>query len=255
MSALSTHDLDVTIAGKQVCRRLNLSIEHGQCWGLLGRNGVGKTTLLHTLAGLRAADGGSIRLDGRDMASLHRREVARHLGVLFQQESDPFPATVLETALTGRHPYLRPWQWETAEDIAAARDALHVMELDDLEQRYSASLSGGERQRLKVATLLTQNPALLLLDEPSNHLDPHHQLSVLALIAERCREQDRAALMTLHDVNLAARFCDHLLLLFGNGEARAGSAEELLDNSLLSRLYGHPVRCLDDGRTRCFLPA
>jgi len=255
MSALSTQDLDVTIAGKQVCRRLDLSIDHGQCWGLLGRNGVGKTTLLHTLAGLRAADGGSIRLDGRDLTSLHRREVARHLGVLFQQESDPFPATVLETALTGRHPYLRPWQWETAEDVAAARDALHVMELDDLEQRYSASLSGGERQRLKVATLLTQNPGLLLLDEPSNHLDPHHQLSVLALIAERCREQGSAALMTLHDVNLAARFCSHVLLLPGDGEALAGTAQELLTAMQLERLYGHPVRVLDDAGTPVFVPA
>ncbi len=255
MSLLSSHALDVSIAGKQVCRGLDLSIDGGQCWAMLGRNGVGKTTLLHTLAGLRPAAGGSIELDGQGLTTLPRRAAARRLGVLFQQESDPFPATVLETALTGRHPYLRPWQWETANDLAKARGALRQMELEGLEGRLSGNLSGGERQRLKVATLLTQDPALMLLDEPSNHLDPHHQLSVLSLIATRCREQNHAALMTLHDVNLAARFCTHVLLLLGDGEAMAGEAQALLTPAQLERLYGHPVRMLDDAGTPVFVPA
>ena len=252
---LETRNLDVTIAGKQVCRGLGLIIEAGQCWGLLGGNGVGKTTLLHTLAGLRTPTHGTVLLEGKPLSGLSRREVACRVGVLFQAAEDAFPATVLETALIGRHPHLERWRWETPQDLTLARSALHRVGLDGMEGRMITTLSGGERQRLALATVLTQNPVLYLLDEPANHLDLHHQITLLELLTRPARENGTALVMVLHDVNLAARFCDHLLLLFGAGETLQGPTDQVLNETHLQRLYGHPIATVSgpDGR-RAYLP-
>jgi ABC-type cobalamin/Fe3+-siderophores transport system ATPase subunit len=123
---LAARGLDVTIAGKRICDGLDLTVAAGDCWAILGRNGAGKTTLLHTLAGLRAPAAGTIELLGRSVSVMTRRELARLRGVLPQDDSDAFPATVLETVLIGRHPHLSRWQWEGPDDIRVARDALEA---------------------------------------------------------------------------------------------------------------------------------
>lgn len=251
---LAARALDLTVGRRLLCGRLDLEIRSGECWAILGGNGVGKSTLLHTLAGLRPVQGGQVLLGGDDITGLRRREVARRLGLLPQDSIDPFPSTVLETALIGRHPYLGRWDGETAQDRERARAALAAMALEGLEARRTDTLSGGERRRLAMATLLTQNPPLMLLDEPTNHLDLHQQVTLL----ERLRsltDGGRAVLMVLHDINLAARFCDHALLLFGNGEWQAGEAGALLTPALLTRLYGHPIAALDGpGGRPAFVP-
>jgi len=254
VSLLACHDLTVTVGGKRVCAGLNLSFAPGQCWGLLGANGTGKTTLLHTLAGLRLPAGGEVRLRQRPLQTLPRRELARLLGLLPQDSQDPLPATVLETALIGRHPHLPAWRWESEDDLALARAALAAVELDRAERRQVDTLSGGERRRLAVATLLTQAPLVCLLDEPANHLDLRHQISLLELLRRRARDHGGLLLMSLHDLNLAARFCDHLLLLFGDGETMAGPAERMLKPEHLKRLYGHPIVLVDDSGRRAFIP-
>jgi iron complex transport system ATP-binding protein len=255
---LHTEQLDVAIAGKAVCRQLALHIDAGQCWGLLGVNGVGKTTLLHTLAGLREPTDGRVWLGDERLSELPRRRVAQKIGVLFQADDDAFPGTVMETVLTGRHPWLGQWQWETEQDRTLALAALRDVELSGLEQRQIATLSGGERRRLALATLFTQDPQLYLLDEPTNHLDPHHQIELLTLLEQRVKDSaaatGRAALMILHDINLATRFCDHLMLLFGDGETLCGPSNELLNTELLSRLYGHPVIAVEGPSGPVFLP-
>ncbi len=251
---LGARDLRVEIGDIRVCDGLNLDLHARQSWGLLGVNGVGKTTLLHTLAGLRPPASGQVTLAGRAIADLPRREVARRLGVLFQGEADEFPGTVLETALMGRHPFLGRWQWESETDQALAEAALREVGLDGLEQRQVGTLSGGEARRLALATLLTQDPRLLLLDEPTNHLDPHHQIRLLGLLRQRAAEGDRALLMILHDINLASRFCDHLILLFGDGESLCGPVSEVLNIENLSRLYGHPVVAVEGAGRVVYLP-
>lgn len=253
MSLLEVRGLDLEIAGKQVCRRLDLALRPGECWGLLGANGVGKTTLLHTLAGLRAGRAGEVRLLGEPLRRLPRRRVAAELGLLAQASLDPLPATVLETALIGRHPHLKAWQWESAADVERARAALAAVELGALQARQVSTLSGGERRRLAIATLLTQAPRIYLLDEPSNHLDLRHQVGLLGLLRERARPG--ALMMSLHDLNLAARFCDHLLLLFGDGDCLAAPAAEALTEDNLRRLYGHPIAIVEAAGRRAFVPA
>ncbi len=242
---LSLSRLRVDVAGITVCRDLSLVLEPGQCWAMLGRNGVGKTTLLHTLAGLRRPQAGEIHLDGRPLAGLPPRQRARRLGVLLQDSEPAFPASVLEWALTGRHPFIGRWGVATAQDEALARQALAHMALDGQTAQPVTTLSGGERRRLDVATLLTQDPAVMLLDEPVNHLDLAHQVRLLRLLRQQTSRRGKAVVMVLHDINLARRFCDRVLLLFGDGEVAHGSATELLEPQTLSRLYHTPIRRAD----------
>jgi len=244
MALLSVKRLFVAVAGKYLCRDLDLDIESGQRWAVLGPNGSGKTTLLHSLAGLRPAQGGEILFKGRPLSAWPPRERARSLGILLQDYDDPFPSTVLETALIGRHPHLERWQWENHDDQRQAREALQRMDLAGFEARAVATLSGGERRRLALASLLTQDPQLLLLDEPTNHLDLYHQVHALQLFASLTAERQRALIMVLHDVTSAVRYCDHALLVFGTGETLSGPIAEVVTEENLARLYGHPIRRL-----------
>ncbi len=247
MSALlETRGLNVCIGERCLLRDLNLTVENGQSWAVLGPNGVGKTSLLHTLAGLRRTEQGSIRINGDELTRLTRRRLARQLGVLFQENEDPFPATVMETALIGRHPHLGPWQWESAEDLAHARAALAAVELETLQQREVATLSGGERRRLGIATLLTQDARLMLLDEPGNHLDLHQQIRLLGHLQALCTQRGKALIMVMHELNLAARFASHCLLMYADGSHELGRNHEVLTQVNLERLYQHPLRPVGD---------
>ena len=239
---LQTRQLHVQIAQQTICRELNISVHPGQCWAVLGVNGAGKTTLLHTLAGLRPALGGDILIQQRALRGYPRHELAQKLGMLFQDIQDPFPSTVMETTLMGRHPYTKSWQWENAEDYRIATQALTQVGLHHLAQRQINTLSGGERQRLAVATLLTQTPQVYLLDEPTNHLDLQYQHHILRLFKRYAIEQACAVVMILHDINLAARYCDHAILLFRDEEPACGASDELLTENHLSRLYDYCIR-------------
>lgn len=252
---LAAEGLGVRIGAVQVCTGLTLGIAPGECWAVLGRNGTGKTTLLHTLAGLRPPAAGRVLLDGRPLPDCPRRQVARRVGVMFQDYHDPFPATVLETALIGRHPHLGRWEWESGADRELARRALMQTGLAGLEQRPVATLSGGERRRLGLATVLTQDPDLFLLDEPASHLDLNHQISALDHLQGLARKAGKAVAMVLHDPNLARRYCDRALLLFGNGETRFGPTDSLLDRDNLERLYHHPMRAAETPGGPIWFPA
>lgn len=254
MTKLTATGLDIQIGQRSLCDGLDLELTPGHCWAILGGNGSGKTTLLHTLAGLLPGTNGEIQIDGIPLATLSRRTIAQQLGLLLQDSHDPFPTTVLEMALTGRHPHLGRWQHEGDEDIASAREALTKMDLTQMEQRMVQTLSGGERRRLAIATLLTQAPQLLLLDEPLNHLDLHHQQSLLQHLRQLSGE-GRTVVIVLHDPNQALRYCDSALLLYGDGSWEKGDSEGLLTTERLSRLYKHPMRMLQQDNERLFLPA
>ncbi|MBB6094881.1 iron complex transport system ATP-binding protein [Povalibacter uvarum] len=250
MTLLDVRGLDISVAGRTLVRSLDLSVSSGSVTALLGRNGAGKTLTLHTLCGLRAAEKGSISVAGQSLAQWPRKELARKLGLLAQTTEDPFPSTVMETALIGRHPHIDFWQWESDIDRSIAGTALEAVDLAGFAARDISTLSGGERRRAAIATLLAQDPELFLLDEPINHLDPPHQLDALRLFRARA-DAGRAVIMSLHDAGLAARFSDQAVLLFGDGDWLCGPTREILTETNIGRLYGVAVREVswEGGRT------
>ena len=254
MTSLVCQSLDVSIAGQAVCNDLDLELAGGQFWGLLGPNGIGKTTLLKCMAGLTLPDAGTVLLQNQAIEKLPRRVIARLLGMLQQHTVYVFDASVLETALTGRHPHLSYWQREGADDKQKAMEEIRAVDLAGFEARSVTGLSGGEARRLAFASLMIQEPAILLLDEPTNHLDMKHQVRIMNRIDKQVKEERRSALTALHDVNLAARYCSHILMLFGNGEWRAGPADELLTGDLLEKLYQCRVETVETSSGRRFLP-
>ena len=249
---LAARALDVAVNGRILVRALDFEARGGEFIAVLGRNGVGKTLTLHTLAGLRVPTSGSVLLDGRDIAAWTGRERAQRLALLPQTIEDPFPSTVFDTALIGRHPHLPFWQWEGADDLACARAAIAAVGLGELADRAVDSLSGGERRRLDVATLLAQDAPVCLLDEPINHLDPQHRNEVLALFRARA-DAGGLVIASLHDATLAARFAGRVLLLHGDGRWQYGPAATTLEASHLSALYRVPVEELTSRHGRVFV--
>lgn len=239
MSMISCDNLNVKIANKLVCSDLTLSINAGENWAILGMNGCGKTTLLHTLSGLLPALSGQINIHKTSLNSLSRKEIAQQLSLLLQHQEDHFPGTVLESVLIGRHPHLKSWQWESESDINLATETLALVGLTEFSERSILTLSGGERQRVALATLLVQQTKIRLLDEPVNHLDIHQQHEVMKLLTSN--NENISNVFVLHDVNLATRYCDHALLIYDNGTTRQGACSEVLTENNLSELYQHPI--------------
>ncbi|HEX9853679.1 MAG TPA: ABC transporter ATP-binding protein [Woeseiaceae bacterium] len=238
--ALGCEHLDIAVPGRSLVSNLQFSIAQGEFLAVLGQNGSGKSLTLHTLAGLRAVAAGKVFLQGALLKAASRRSMSTRLALLPQHTEDIFPSTVIDTVLIGRHPHISRFRWESDADRRIAHDALRAVDLEALAGRDLATLSGGERQRVAVAQVLAQCPDVYLLDEPSNQLDPQHQLSVLRLFRERSRF-GHAVIASLHDVNLAARFADHCLLLFGDGRWLLGETRSVLTTASLSELYATPI--------------
>jgi iron complex transport system ATP-binding protein len=234
---LTCDGVAVTVPGRELVNALNFELRRGEIIAVLGRNGTGKSLSLLTMAGLRAPHAGEVRLLGANIAERRRQDTARRLALLPQVIDDIFPATVLDTAMIGRHPHIAPLSWESAADFAAAEAALRAMSLYELCSRDILTLSGGERRRLAIAQVLTQSPDVYLLDEPTNHLDPQHQLDALRIFRQAA-DDGAAVVASLHDVNLAARYADRCLLLFGDGRWRLGACDEVLTDDILGELYG-----------------
>jgi iron complex transport system ATP-binding protein len=251
---LRCEGLEVAVPGRTLVKGLELSARRGDFLGVLGENGVGKTLTLHTLAGLRPPAAGQVHWLSRNVDNWPRRELARTLGLLAQNSEDPFPTTVLETAVMGRHPHIDFWRWEAPEDYEIARRALAAVDLAGLEGREVQTLSGGERRRLAIATVLAQDPAVYVLDEPTNHLDPHHQVDALGLFHARARD-GALVIASLHDATLAARYADHVLMLFGDGRWLYGTSREILTAEHLSELYRTPIEELSHRGRRVFVGA
>jgi len=254
MSLLSCKNLNVRIAAIQVVTDLNLDIRPGEFWGLLGPNGIGKTTLMMCLAGLNEPAAGTVQLESRDIRELPRKLLARHIGMLQQHTVYVFDSSVMQTALTGRHPHLAYWDREGPEDVLMANNALAAVDLEGFATRSVTGLSGGEARRLAFATLLVQQPELMLLDEPTNHLDLRHQVQIMGMIREHALEGRHSAFAALHDINLAARYCSHVVMLFGDGEWCAGETMDMLSEESLERLYRCPVERLDSSSGPRFHP-
>ena len=244
----------LSVPGRVLCRDVTFTIEPGQLWAVLGENGSGKSTLIHALSGLARCDRGAVLLNGGALESGDSRRRAQQIGVLLQQEDADFWGSVFEYVLLGRFPHARSRLGWHSNDEEAASAALAEVGLAGFAGRRYASLSGGERQRARIAQILAQGPRLYLLDEPLQHLDLRHQTAMLRLFQRLVLENGKAVMMVLHDTLWPGRFCSHVLLMHGDGTARAGPAREVLDRAVLERLYGCPLREFAQGADRYFLP-
>lgn len=250
---LRAESLRVAFPGRILVDGLSLEFGAGRVWAILGRNGSGKSTLLRTLAGLQPPQAGSVLLDDVALHSIARKHVASRIGVLLQEETAEFWGTARDYVLLGRHPHadgVFGWS-QTDEGIAAAEIA--AQNLGALARRAYTTLSGGERQRARAAALFTQRPRIYLVDEPLQHLDLPHQIGLLERLALEAR-QGALVIMVLHDLLFASRYCDHFLLLHGDGRFDAGPREQALDAERLSRLYGFPLDAVEVRGERLFLP-
>lgn len=225
----------------------SLSVGRGELVALLGANGSGKTTLLRLLAGTLRSTAGSVTLFGRAAERWSRVEVARRVAVLPQSLELPPGFRVAEVVAMGRAPHASRLFGSTAHDEAAVERALVDAEALDLAARPVDELSGGERQRVLVALALAQQPELLLLDEPTVHLDLAHQVALLRTLRRLSAARGVGVLAVLHDLNLAARFADRVAVLDGGGVLADGPPAEVLRPDLVRRVFGVPVDALADG--------
>jgi len=253
-SGLTCSRVSISVPGRVLVENLDLEIHAGDVLAVLGPNGVGKSLTLHTLAGLRPADGGVAELDGQSLTGLARQAVATRLALLPQYVEDVFPASVFDTVMIGRHPHIPRFQWETEQDRKIAEESLRLVDLGDMPQRDIATLSGGERRRLAIAQVLTQSPDIFLLDEPTNHLDPQHQLDVLRIFRDKA-SAGAAVVASFHDVNLAVRFADKCLLLYGDGRWELGATNAVLTEERLTELYATTMETIAWRDTKLFVAA
>jgi iron complex transport system ATP-binding protein len=231
---------------REVLRGVTLALAPGELVALVGTNGSGKTTLLRTFAGTLAPDAGIVAFDGRPVADWPRVALARRVAVLPQQLELPIGFHVAELVAMGRAPHARRLFASSAEDDRAVARALHDADAADLADRLAEQLSGGERQRLLVAMALAQEPDLLLLDEPTLHLDLAHQVSLLAAIRRLREQRGLTVLAVLHDLNLAAAFAPRVAVLDEGRVVADGPPADVLTPDLVRRVFGVVV---DEART------
>ena len=231
---LLAQDLQVTLEGNHILKGVTLEAGAGELVGVIGPNGSGKSTLLKCLYRQLPPQGGAVYLNGRDLAEENRRESAKKIGVVAQHNDKGFDFTVLDMVLLGRSPHKKPLERDTQQDYAIAKEALREVGLEELAHRSMATLSGGERQRVILARALAQQTPCLILDEPTNHLDVQYQLQLMELV----KGLGRTVVAALHDLNLAAMYCQKLCLLERGRVVAQGTPEEVLTPARIGEVYG-----------------
>ncbi len=232
------------LGSRLLLQPLDLQIPQGQVCGLIGHNGSGKSTLIKLLARQQSATGGRILLDGQDLATYSSREFARLVAYLPQQPAATDQLTVRELVRFGRQPWHGLLGRFGPDDQRAVERAMALTQIEPYADRLVESLSGGERQRVWLAALIAQQTRYLLLDEPTSALDVAHQVEVLALIRQLSHELDLGVVLVLHDINMAARYCDRLVALREGALLRQGTPEELMTSATLEAIYQLPMQVL-----------
>ena len=254
MTQLCVNSLSLIAGRKTLCHNLSLTIAQGECWGLLGRNGAGKTSLLKCLAGIIKPEEGCISLDSVPMRNYGRNHLALRIGMLFQEGLSGLPATVFETVLLGRHPYNESLLRDSQRDIQIVEDILDEVELSALKERELDTLSGGELQKVGIALLLAQDPDVFLLDEPSNHLDIAFKTRLKTILKNRVAKKSASLLLATHDINYINQFCDKLILLLENGSFIIGETRDILTEENLSAAFSSKISKFSNGRSVVFYP-
>jgi iron complex transport system ATP-binding protein len=239
---LATRGLGVALGGRTILDRLDLALGAASVTGLIGPNGAGKTTLLRAIAGVVPLSCGSVTLDQRSVAAWRRDALARTIAYLPQGAPCAWPMTVRRVVALGRLPHLSPWRGPAADDARAIDAALAATDVVHLADRNVLTLSGGERARVMLARALAVGPRYLLADEPVAGLDPEHQLQVMTLLRQRATA-GAGIVVTLHDLSLAARFCDRLVVLDHGRIAADGAPDAVLTPSVLASVFAVSAAC------------
>ncbi|WP_138465781.1 ABC transporter ATP-binding protein [Poseidonocella sp. HB161398] len=248
--------LGMAVPGRTLLEGLDLALPEGRVTGLIGHNGSGKSTLLRLLSGQAAPSTGRIRFEGRDLGQWPRRALARRLAYLPQHPPAAEGMLVEELVALGRYPWHGALGRPSAQDRAATDAAIAACGLAPLAGRRVDTLSGGEAQRAWLAMLIAQEAGCLLLDEPISALDIAHQMEVLALIRSLSQAHGRSVVVVLHDLNMAARFCDHIVALKGGRLAFEGGPGEMMAPAALQHVFGLPMQVLPrDGASPVAIPA
>lgn len=237
LPAVDARSLSFSVDAVKLLDRVDVSAESGQLVGLIGPNGAGKSTLLRAISNVLSYQEGSVSLHGADLTTLPAREVAELLALVPQIAPYTQGFTAFELVLMGRYPHLGRFQVEGQSDDRIARNAMRLTETDQFETRTIETLSGGERQRVFLARAVAQQPQVLLLDEPTSNLDILHQLKILTLVRQLV-DDGLTAIAAIHDLNLAARFCDRLVLISGGRVVADGPAEDVLTPELIESAFG-----------------
>jgi iron complex transport system ATP-binding protein len=236
---LTTQQLCISAGKRSLINGLNWSVNRGEFWCVLGKNGAGKTSLLHTLAGAATPTQGSVLLSDQNTDELDALTLSRLRGLMLQSYSDVFHESVFNVVAIARTPHRSGAQWDTTADTAAVRHALQCVNLEEKMNADVTQLSGGERQRVALAALIVQSPELMLLDEPTAHQDVAYQLKTMHLL--RDLSQQHGVIASCHDINLAARFASHILLI-GDQQHWLGPLNEVLQAERLSQVFGCSFR-------------
>jgi len=233
------HGQELTLAYDQrvVSHDLSVEIPHGKITIIVGPNACGKSTLLRAMSRLLTPEKGVVMLDGKAVNSVGSKEFARRLGLLPQQSQAPYGITVGDLAARGRYPHQKMLQQWSYDDEAAVRRALSACGVLDLADRPVDELSGGQRQRVWISLLLAQDPPTMLLDEPTTYLDIANQLEVLELVRQLNQDEGRTMVLVLHDLMLAARYADHLIVMHDGAIAATGTVPEVLTEQLLAEVF------------------
>lgn len=250
---ISTQHLTLMMKKQYLCRDLNLQVQPGEMWAILGKNGVGKTTLLHTLAGLRHPESGKVLIDGTPIETLKAKIRAQKIAILLQENNYQFPFTVKELVSQARFPYQPPWIGTNRKDKDIVNQALLDLDLTELVNRTITELSGGEQQRVRIACLLAQTPEIYLFDEPTTYLDFKIQIKLLKKLNRIAKQEKKIVIQVLHDPNLAIGHCDKLLLLFDDGRILATTSEEMNAHTL-EELYQIPFSPVSTDNRIYWLP-
>ncbi|HSL81193.1 MAG TPA: ABC transporter ATP-binding protein [Thermoanaerobaculia bacterium] len=245
---LAARGLGWHAGGRRVLGPLDLDVARGESLVVVGPNGAGKTTLLRLLAGLLAPSEGEVRLAGRPLAGHGRKELARRIAYVPQLRPVRVPLSVEAVVLLGRYPYLRPFQLApAARDLEAVAEALRLVEIEPLRERPVEELSGGERQAVYIAAALAQEAEILVLDEPTTHLDPRHEREIAALLPRLRREAGRTVVTATHDLNFASLTASRLVALKEGRILASGRPAELLEPGLLGELFEAPFEVVRPG--------